>query len=138
MFLQDTDYLSIINEEELLVICGADPNIRRIAETQAISKIKHRLSKQFDCDAIFDSTRIDRDITVVEYTIYFTLYILYSRIAKEKVPDDRYMQYNEAKEFFNLIAENKINSNLPRLKNVLDVEESPAIRFGSNTRITHE
>lgn len=138
MFLQDTDYESIISEEELGVICGGDINKRRKAETSAITKIRHRLSKQFDCDAIFDATGADRDETIIEYVIYYAIYILYSRIAKEKVPADRYMQYDEAREFFNLIADNKINSNLPRLKDVLGTEETPAIRFGSDKRLNHE
>ena len=98
MFLQDSDYESIINEEELLTICGGEPNKRRTAETWAINKIRHRLSKQFDCDAIFDAVGVDRDLTIVEYTVYFTIYILCSRIAKDRVSDERYAQYNEARD----------------------------------------
>lgn len=138
MFIQDEDYNTYINAEELEVITSGDLNIRRQAEKQAINKIKHLLSRQYDTDFIFSQTGTNRDATIVEYTIYFTLYILFGRIAKEKVPDDRYMQYKEAKDFFELLASDKINSHLPRKENVLGVEESPAIRFGSETRLGYE
>ncbi|GAB4126236.1 MAG: hypothetical protein Fur0027_07170 [Raineya sp.] len=138
MFIQDTDYHTYINAEELAVITGGDLNIRRQAETQAISKIKHLLSRQYDVEEIFSQTGTNRDATIVEYTIYFALYILFGRIAKEKVPDDRYLQYKEAKDFFELLASDKINSNLPRKQDALGTEESPAIRFGSEPRLGYE
>jgi hypothetical protein len=138
MFIEETDYATYINIEELAVITGGNPNIRRQAEKQAISKIKHLLSRQYDVEEIFSQTGTNRDATIVEYTIYFTLYILFGRIAKEKVPDDRYMQYKEAKDFFELLASDKINSNLPRKQDVLGAEEYPAIRFGSETRLGYE
>lgn len=138
MFLTDQDYKAFISDEELAVITGADLNIRRQAETQAISKIKHLLSRQYDVEDIFSQAGTNRDATIVEYTIYFTLYILYTRIAKEKVPDDRYMQYKEAKDFFELLANDKINSNLPRKQDVLGNEDSPAIRFGSEKKLGYD
>jgi len=114
MFIQDSDYLPFISTEELSVLTAGDINLRRQAERQAITKISHLLSRQYDTDYIFSQVGTNRDATIVEYTIYFTLYILYGRIAKEKVPDDRYAQYKEAKDFFELLAADKINSHLPR------------------------
>jgi len=138
MFIHEADYITYINTEELAVITGGDPNIRRQAEKQAISKIKHLLSRQYDVEDIFSQTGSNRDATIVEYTIYFTLYILFGRIAKEKVPDDRYLQYKEAKDFFGLLSSDKINSSLPRKRDVFGSEEQPAIRFGSKTRLGYE
>jgi IS30 family transposase len=136
-FLEDADYEDIINNEELATITNGDVNIRRKAEKKAISKISHLLSRQFDTEAIFSETGQNRDVTIVEYTIYFTLYILFTRIAKEKVPDDRYEQYKEAREFFEMLATDKINSNLARKTTVLGNEESPAIRFGSELKLNN-
>jgi hypothetical protein len=138
MFIQDSDYLPFINTEELSVLTAGDINLRRQAERQAIVKISHLLSRQYDTDYIFSQVGTNRDATIVEYTIYFTLYILYGRIAKEKVPDDRYAQYKEAKDFFELLASDKINSHLPRKQDVFGSEEQPAIRFGGETRLGYE
>ena len=136
MFIQDSDYSDIINNEELAVITANNPNNRKSAETKAISKISHVLSRQYDTNAIFSAQGADRDATIIEYVIYYTLYILFGRIAKDKVPADRYEQYAEAREFFRMCAEDDINTNLPRKQTILGQEESPAIRFGSEERLS--
>lgn len=134
MFIQKSDYFTYISEEELDVISGNDLN-RQKAEKSAITKISHVLSRQFDTETIFNKEGDDRDTTILEYTIYYALYILFGKIAKSKVPDDRYAQYMEAKDFFQAASKDEINTNLPRKQTILgDKEGSPSIRFGSDSK----
>lgn len=135
MFITDEDYNSIIDSQELIVITDNSLSTRQLAESQAISKIKHLLSGKFDTDAIFDAVGDDRDITVVEYTIYYTLYILFTKIAKVKVPADRYAQYREASDFFKAVGSDLIQSNLPRKTATAD-NDFIDFKFGSDTPYT--
>jgi hypothetical protein len=136
-FIELTDYQPIINNEELAVISNNNSNFEReTAEKMAMSKIKEMLSRQIDIDYEYAQSGANRNLSLLEYTIYFTLYILYSRIAKAQVPEDRYEQYKEAKEWLKAIQEDKITSTLKR-KLSDDQEESPAVRFGSNPRSNH-
>lgn len=132
-FIETNDYTPIIKTDELNVITGSSVTTRQTAESMAINKIKHRLSKNYDVDAIFGATGSSRDLTIVEYTIYYTLYILYTSIARAKVPDDRFAQYQEAERFFKAVAEDKISTNLPR-KTATDTEDYIDFNFGSDTQ----
>ena len=137
MFIQKEDYTPIISDEELAVITGNDAIIRKKAEKMAIQKISKYLARQYDVKTIFEQIGSARDSTILEYTMYFTLYILYSRIAKGKVPDDRYAQYTEAKEFLHALQKDEIDAQLPRLVNNQLEPQNDRVRFGANRKINH-
>lgn len=138
-FIHAADYADIINAEELNVISGGVPANITSAERKAISKVKKYLLRKYDVDTLFaeiDDTDVGtvndtRDITLVEYCIYFTLYILYTSIAKRNVPEDRYEQYKEAKDFFNDVKLDMITPGWPLLLNDEGDAESPGIRMWS-------
>ncbi|MDX2304621.1 MAG: hypothetical protein NW226_17565 [Microscillaceae bacterium] len=136
-FIELSDYQAIINDEELGVISNDNASFEREkAEKMAMSKIREMLSRQIDIDHEFAKAGDNRNYTLIEYTIYFIIYILYTRIAKKNVPEDRTNQYYEAKEFFESIRDDKITSTLKR-KGFEGAESSPAIRFGSNKQRKH-
>ncbi|HAI77083.1 MAG TPA: hypothetical protein DCM08_12635 [Microscillaceae bacterium] len=132
MFLTLEDYHAIIDSQELSHLAPTDA-IRLKAEKMAIQKIKKQISRQYDAEAVFSAIGDERDDTIVEYTIYYVLYILYNRIAKVKVPDDRFEQYTEARAFFENIRKDEIDADLPR-KTPPEQQDSPIIRFGSNPK----
>ena len=137
MFIELEDYSPIISTEELTVISGNDAIIRKKAEKMAIQKVSKYLARQYDVKTIFEQIGSARDSTILEYTMYFTLYILYSRIAKGKVPDDRYAQYTEAKEFLHALQRDEIDAQLPRLTNDKLEPENDRVRFGSSKKLNH-
>ncbi|MEH0154669.1 hypothetical protein V6R21_19000 [Limibacter armeniacum] len=78
-----------------------------------------------------------RDITLVEYSIYFTLYILYGKVAKRTVPEDRYEQYKEARDFLVSLQKDEVHVDWPRLLDEKGEEERPLIRKGKPSTARH-
>ncbi|WP_420581952.1 hypothetical protein [Reichenbachiella sp.] len=138
-FIHTADYADIINTEELDVISNSNADTIASAEKKAISKVKKYLLRKYDTDTLFTAiddtdvgtTNDTRDITLVEYCIYFTLYILYTRIAKRNVPEDRYEQYKEARDFFKDVQQDMITPGWPLLLNADGETESPGVRMWS-------
>lgn len=108
------DYKAFISNEELAVITSNDSSIRATAEKSAEATIKTLLDGQYDVDTIFAQIGEARNRTILTWQIYLTLYILYQRIGKDKVPEDRYEQYSSAMEGLKKVAKDKINTTLPR------------------------
>ena len=145
MFIVAKDYSQFIGYSELRTISAPDPmnpdevgetheSIRRQTEKTVISTISEKLSRQYDTDEIFNKTGDDRNPTIIQYVIYQVLYILFGRISKTKVPDDRYEQYRESIKFFENAANDKEATTLPRKINNKGKEESPAITFGGDKK----
>jgi len=145
-FLHASDYEGIITTEELDVLTGEDPTKLANAERKAISKVKKFLLRKYKVDQLFapvsDSVAgtdgDSRDETLVEYTIYFALYILFGRIAKRKVPDDRYEQYREAREFFKDIQQDMTTPDWPLKLDENGETLSPGIRMNSDEITTYD
>lgn len=138
-FIHTADYADIIDSEELDVITGPDLAVLASAERKAVSKVKKYLLRKYDTDALFEAIEDadvggeadTRDTTLVEYCIYFTLYILYTRIAKRNVPEDRYEQYKEAREFFKDVQQDMITPGWPLLQDEEGETKSSGVRMWS-------
>lgn len=128
MFLKAEDFEALLTAGEFETLTGGNEATWRTAEAMAVSKIKHMIGARYDTDAMFTAQAAERDPTLVEYTAYFTLYILYTRIAKQKVPDDRYEQYREARDFFNALARGEITCRFP----VREIKQEPLVRLKSD------
>ena len=137
-FLTKDDYKGIISSHELEVITTDEENIltneavRKKAENFAISKISKLIGSKYDTQAIYSTIGEHRDNTIIEYTIYYTLNMLYGKQAKKNVPEDIYDSYNEAKDFFTGIFEGEMTAiGLPLLPD--DSEDSEdSHRFGNS------
>lgn len=138
-FIHTADYMDIIQPDELDIITDADLVVLHNAEAKAINKVKKYIQHKFDVEQIFvpvEDTDVGteddtRDITLVEYCIYFTLYILYTRIAKRNVPEDRYEQYKEARDFFKDVQANAISPGWPLIEDEDGEATNPGIRMWS-------
>lgn len=137
MYINIEDYEQYINPEELAVITGNSTTIRQKAEKTAMNKIRLLLSRQFNVDMIFSKIGDDRDDYIVEAVITLALYNLYTRIAKEKVPDDRYEQYKYSMKVLKMLKDDELNSDLPRNVGEENKETEPAVRFDSNPKTEH-
>jgi hypothetical protein len=145
-FVFDSDYEDIISSEELEVVTDSDNEKLRQAERKATEKIKKYLLRKYDVDTLFTAINEEdagtendtRDITLVEYTIYFTLYMLFTRIAKRNVPEDRYEQYKEARDFFKDVQMDMITPGWPLKMNETTGEvSSPGVRMNSGAPLSH-
>ena len=133
-FLTTEDYEAFITEKELEAITGLSEATRQKAETQAQAKITQYLLRQYDTVAIFSALDADRHVLIIEYMIYFTLFILFGRISKQQMSEVRSAQYMEAREFFEAVKNDEITTDFPRLPLTTDEEEqNPAIRNGNTT-----
>lgn len=148
-FIHIEDYPDIIDSEELTVITRptdaeimngeTSDSLRAKAERKAVSKVKKYLLRKYDVDTLFQAIETaevggendTRDITLVEYCIYFTLYILYTRIAKKNVPEDRYEQYKEARDFFKDVQQDMVTPGWPLLTDGNGETQNPGVRMWS-------
>lgn len=134
MFLTIADYAAFITTQELEAISGLSSATRLQAEIQAQAKITQYLLRQYDTVAIFSATGEDRHILIIEYMVYFTLFILFGRISKQQMSEARSAQYMEAREFFEAVKNDEITTDFPRLPlTTTETEQSPAIRSGNST-----
>ena len=139
-FIHTGDYSDIIDSEELDLITQESASILASAERKAVAKIQKYLLRKYNVDVLFQpiqdndvGTSADiRDATLVEYAIYFTLYILYTRIAKRNVPEDRYEQYKEARDFFKDVQQDMITPGWPLLKNACGETAVSGVRMSSD------
>jgi len=134
-FLSDEDYSPFITQEELNAISGNNPLNRQKAESSAQSKISQYLQRQYDVEAIFGATGSDRHQTIIEYMVYFVIYILHSRVAKQQMSESRQQQYNEARDFLESVKNDEITTDFPRLLTPENDDLNPAVRGGSTTFI---
>lgn len=146
-FIFDSDYEDIITANELDTITEGDPALLRAAERKAIAKVQKYLLRKYDINQLFvaipeadagDLVNDTRDITLVEYTIYFALFILFTKGAKRNVPEDRFQQYEEAREFFKDVKDDLITPGWPLLVNeTTGKPTSPGVRMSSGDPISH-
>jgi hypothetical protein len=132
-FLTLADYEQFITEEELNAVTTFSNAVRLGAEAQAQAKIKQYLLRQYDTVAIFSATGTDRHIVIIEYMVYFTLFILFGRNSKRQMSEARHQQYMEARDFFESVKNDEITTDFPRLLTPENEEQSPAVRGGSTT-----
>jgi hypothetical protein len=144
-FIHDIDYRTVINDEELNFITGGDADTLKTAERMAIGKVKKFVSARYDVDQMFvpvldTDAGTDNDIrdeTLVEYCIYFVLYNLFTRIAKRQVPEDRFEQYKEARDFFRDVQQDLISPDWPKKEGNLGTENNLGLRMWSGFPDSH-
>ena len=74
MFITDEDYKVVIGDQALKVVSQVSEENRTNAETEAVEEISGYLRPKYDTNAIFSTTRSDRNRLVVMYTCDIALY----------------------------------------------------------------
>jgi len=121
-----------------------DTNALARAETIALQTMKNHLHRRYNITTIFAGIDVSvvgtpddtRDMQLVAHAIHITLYILFNRIAKNKVPEDRYELYRDAMGFLKDTAAGKIDPDLPlRTESDGTISHTPIRVFGDPSTI---
>lgn len=135
-FLNEADYLQVIQQDILLMVTENDNAKRLMAENSSMEQMKSYLCTRYDVNAIFAAHGSDRNSLIVQILIDITLYHLHARIDPEMIPDIRRERYKNAIEWLKDVANELINPvGLPPLTAPDGSEESGFRRFGSNNSL---
>lgn len=151
-FIQETDYEMQIKQEIIKLLTSNDQQwfnsaslIR--AENTAISQIKNRIGKRYDCALIFAAMtppavveegeepgeQIDsRDQFILTITIDIALYHLYSKTGHKDIPEHRSQRYQDAIDWLKDVGNGTTTADLPIITDSEGTEYSE-FRFNSRT-----
>ena len=151
-FLTEEDYSSQIKPEIIKLL--TDPtdwfNSAKLvtAEQKAISQIRNRIGKRYDCNLIFQpllppaegvGTQIDsRDMWMVTITIDIALYHLYSQTGSKDVPQHRQDRYQDAIDWLKDVGKGETLADLPALIDDNTGEEYTEFHLNSRTPENHK
>lgn len=128
-FLKQSDYSMQIKQEIIKLLTSQNDEwfnsadlIR--AENTAISQIKNRIGKRYDCAAIFTPSPLgegeggevdNRDQWIVTITVDIALYHLYSKTGSKDVPEHRNNRYQDAIDWLKDVGNGETTADLPQI-----------------------
>lgn len=121
-FLQQADYSMQIKTEIVKLLTATDwfnsADLIR-AENTAISQIRNRIAKRYDCDTIFAEAGDpdERDQWIITITIDIALYHLYSKNNKIDLPQHRSDRYQDAIDWIKDVGRGETSADLPEVTN---------------------
>ena len=136
MFLTETDYDTLILDDDRNLISQSTDTIRQQAETMAIDQMSGYLRSKYDAAATFAKTSSARSQVLVMYCMDITLYHLHASIPGRFVPEVRRIRYEDAILWLKDVAKGLIDPDLV-LKTDPTTGESltgPSIVFGSEAK----
>jgi len=150
-FITETDYAMQIKLEIIKLLTSptdwySTAKLVR-AEQTAISQIKNRIGKRYDCALIFapissppleGSGEVDtRDAWIVTITIDIALYHLYSQTGAKDIPQHRADRYQDAVDWLKDVGNGITPADLPSVIDV-DGNEYAEARIWSKTPENHK
>jgi len=146
-FIEQLDYAMQVKSEIIKLLTSNDEEwfnsaglIR--AENTAISQIKNRIGKRYDCAQVFapaESDTIDnRDQWMVTITIDISLYHLYSKSGSKDVPQHRQDRYQDAIDWLKDVGNGETMADLPTKLYTDTGEEYTEFRLSSRTPENHK
>jgi len=137
MFLSETDYNTLITDEDRDFVSQASDDNRTAAEGMAIDQMSSFLRGQFDVAAIFELEEMPEPDTrpkaIVMYCMDITLYHLHAVIPGRYMPEIRRIRYEDALAWLRDVAKGLIDPGLPLITDP-EGEEIHPIRFGSQPK----
>jgi phage gp36-like protein len=139
-FLQANDYAMQVKSEIIKILTSNDAEwfnsaalIR--AENTAISQIKNRIGKRYDCTQVFApaETTDERDQWIVTITIDLALYHLYSKTGSKDVPQHRQDRYQDAIDWLKDVGNGDTTADLPQIIDANTGEAFSEFRLSSRT-----
>lgn len=112
-FLTDSDYKSLICDEDLDIVIQSDIDVRAKAELMGIEQMKGYLNQRFDTTAIFAATGDDRNHLVVMYLVDIALYHLYSNLPNRLGLEQRRTRYEDALKWLKDVSNGLVTPPLP-------------------------
>lgn len=119
-FITESDYAMQIKQEIIRLLTSPtdwyiSAKLVR-AEQTAISQIRNRIGKRYDCAAIFsaaDEPVEARDQWIVTITIDIALYHLYSQTGMKDLPEHRAQRYQDAIDWLKDVGNGTTPADLP-------------------------
>lgn len=138
MFLTETDYLTLITDEDRGFIEQSSKPNREAAEAMAIDEMKGYMRQQYDVAAIFDISAVPdpdtRPKAVVMFCMDITLFHLCAMLPGRYMPEIRVTRYDNAIIWLNKVQAGRIDPGLPAVTDTTTGESLSAIRSGSNEK----
>jgi phage gp36-like protein len=147
-FLQKEDYAMQVKSEIIKLLLTSNDDewflsaalIR--AENTAISQIKNRIGKRYDCTRVFapaESSTVDnRDQWIVTIAIDISLYHLYSKSGSKDVPQHRQDRYQDAIDWLKDVGNGETLADLPTVVDENTGEAYSEFRLSSRTPENHK
>jgi phage gp36-like protein len=131
-FIQKSDYLSLIKEQNLNLIIEQNDIILENEELTAITTVRNYLFDRYNVADIFNKEGGERDKMLVRHCVHIILYSIYQRIPNSRELPRITKNYDETLTFLEKVADGKIGLDLPRIT----TESGTATKFrgGSNTK----
>lgn len=157
-FILEADYGMSIKAEIIKILTSNSDqwfNSAKLirAEQTAISQIKNRIGKRYDCSLIFaplqpvavveegeePGEQIDsRDQWIVTITIDIALYHLYSQTGSKDVPEHRSLRYQDAVDWLKDVGNGTTTADLPMIIDETTGVEYSEFRMNSRTPENHK
>lgn len=145
-FLQKEDYAMQVKSEIIKLLLTSNDEewfvsaslIR--AENTAISQIKNRIGKRYNCVEVFAPAGEpdERDQWIVTITIDIALYHLYSKSGSKDVPQHRQDRYQDAIDWLKDVGNGETLADLPTLVDENTGEAYSEFRLSSRTPENHK
>ncbi|MCX6277676.1 MAG: DUF1320 family protein [Bacteroidetes bacterium] len=132
-FLTDSDYKSLICNEDLDIVIQSDIDTKTKAELMGIEQMTGYLNQRFDCEAIFTAENGDRNHLVVMFLVDIVLYHLYSSLPNRLGLEQRRIRYEDALKWLKDVANGLITPPLPTPDLTVATDPLPS-NWGCETR----
>lgn len=136
-FINYDDYRTRRTPRILDMLTGDSDSVLDITETEALSTITDRLGDKFDLAGELSKTGSDRNRSLMRWTLSLSIYILYSGVPDEQIPERVIKDYDDTIRELELIQQGRLSCSLKRLTND-DGSVKTRFRMGNNSPRTHD
>lgn len=109
MFLELTDYPTVIHNEILTALTRGDNTLVDLASNNAVEEMKGYLNARYDIVTIFAQTGSSRNSIVLKYALDIAVYNLYMQHNPQKLTEVRQLAYERAFKWLSEIQKGNIN-----------------------------
>jgi hypothetical protein len=150
-FLKEQDYSMQVKTEIIKLLTEPTEwfNSTKLvrAEKTAISQIRNRIAKRYNCDIVFApiATSIQsasdddtRDQFIITLVVDLALYHLYSQTGSKDVPEHRSTRYQDAIDWLKDVGNGETTADLPELIDTNTGEAYTDFKLSSRTPEDHK
>lgn len=115
IWIQEEDLNTQIKEDIWVKMIDNDIAVLEELERATLAEIKSYLRSQYDTDAIFNTTGVDRDSLLLMIAKDILIYHLFSRVTPKGIPSIRLERYQEAKRMLGELVAGTVDFGLTKL-----------------------
>jgi phage gp36-like protein len=136
-FIIYNDYQTRLSTRILDLLTNDTDYLLDNAENEAKAMITDRLGDRYDLTAEFGKSGSERNNSLIRFAITIAIYVIYSRIPDEQVPERVVKDYDDTVREMELLQKGKLGCSLTRLTDS-EGETISRFRMGNNTPRTHD